>query len=463
MRKWFSGLFTKRGSYEPGALEKYLIGGAQDPSAKYTTKEAAMRVSAVFASVRLLATTVSYLPLPFYLKMDDGARTKDETSSLYRLFRFRPNRYQDRFQFMESAMVSLLMRGDFYAQRIYNGKNELVELFPLACDRMVPYFTENEEVRYKYLTKKNQGLIFRPEDVFHVKALGTDPLRGMSVLEQASATTGFAAAQIDHGRKFYTNAVRPSGVLRTPTMLNEAARNNLKTSWREYSRGDLGGVALLENGLEWTPLSFTMEQSQFVQTSEATVGDVARWFGIPPHLIGDLRRSTFSNIEHQSLEFMKYHLDPTWLDRWQTAVNTQLVDEENWGRHYCEFLTDKLLRTDTLGRYQTYQIGRQNGWLNADEIRAKENMNPLPDGQGEVYVTALNLGAAQVGNQSGQKQESDDEEDRAIVVAGGETKRKPDASVNLFLERPKARARIIEWEPPGPDGKRRTRITTADD
>lgn len=466
---WLTRMFTNvRGSYEPGGLERYLIGNTGDPSTVYMSKDAAMRVSAVFAAVRLLSTTVAYMALPFYRKMKDGSREKDEQSDLYKIFRFMSNRYQNRFVFMEGAMMSLLMRGDFFAQKIYNGKGEILELYPLSCDRMRPHFIDGEQVRYEYTKVDGSKVTFKPEDIFHVKALGSDPLKGMSVLDQAMQTTGFAAAQQEHGRRFYTGAVRPSGVLKTPTSLSEPAKKNLKESWGEYSRGALGGVAILEQGLDWVPLSFNMEQSQFVQTSEATVADIARWFGVPPHLIGDLRRATFSNIEHQSLEFMKYHLDPTWLERWQMAINTQLINRESWGEHYCEFLTDKLLRTDTLSRYQTYQIGRQNGWLNADEIRAKENMNPLPDDQGKEYVTALNLGAAQVGNQSNEgedeetpaEEEEETERQKLIIEANGTD---GGASLNLFLKKPKQRSRIVEFEPTTPDGKRRMRIVTDDE
>lgn len=232
-----------------------------------------------------------------------------------------------------------------------------------------------------------------PKDVFHVPGMGFDGLIGYSPLALAKNAVGTGLACEKYGAKFFNNSAIPTGVLEHPNVLDEAAAERLRENWNSVYGGSnsAGKVAVLEQGMSYKPISITPEQVQFLQTRKFQTGEIARIFRVPPHMIGDLERSTYANIEQQSLEFVKYTLDP-WLVRWEQAIQRSLLKDDEKSKYYVKFNVDGLLRGDYQSRMNGYALGRQNGWYSTNDIRNLENMELVaPEDGGDLYLINGNM------------------------------------------------------------------------
>ena len=239
-------------------------------------------------------------------------------------------------------------------------------------------------------TMKNGTVILKPSDVLHVPGLGFDGLVGYSPIAMAKNAIGLAIATEEYGAKFFANGATPGGILEYPgTVKNPEA---VRESWTKgFSGNNSHKVAVLEEGMKYTPISISPNEAQFLETRKFQIDEIARIFRVPPHMVGDLEKSSFSNIEQQSLEFVKYTLNP-WCVRWEQAMNQQLLSKEEQGRYFIKFNVDGLMRGDYESRMNGYAIGRQNGWLSANDIRELEDLNRIPteDG-GDEYLVNGNM------------------------------------------------------------------------
>jgi HK97 family phage portal protein len=273
---------------------------------------------------------------------------------------------------------------------------------------------------YKFYEYNDSGsiLTIRPEAMLHIYGLSSDGLVGLSPIELAMRTVSLAKKQEVYADRMFTNQASPGGVLRHPGKLSKEAAERLKVDFeRKYSGAEKSGsTMLLEEGMEWQTVGLTNEQAQFLEGRKFSRNDIAAWFRIPPHKIGDLEHATFSNIEHQALEFVTDTIRP-WLVRWERALMRALFTEAERKEYTIEFLVDAIVRGDIQTRYNAYAIARQWGWLNVDEIRAKENLNPLPDGQGKIYLSPLNMTV--IGEDEPADQEESEEEDQPTDSTDG--------------------------------------------
>lgn len=389
---------TKRASGHPSESENVWVLTANETSSGiHVTDDSAMRTGAVFSCVKVLSEDVSSLPCITYKRRNKAGKDRARDFGLYRLLRTKPNRYQNAQQFWEMAMVHLAMRGNFVAQKLRNRRLELSELYPLHPDRVKPDWEENEKtgeetLSYIYTPPKGAKRRFRPDELFHVRGLATHGVWGMSPIEQAKEAIGLAKAAEIYGAKYFNNAVRPSGVLEHPQKLGDKAADRIRDQWNTVYSGveNAHKVIVLEEGMSWKQMGLTNEQAQFLESRKFQRSEIASWFRVPPHMIGDLERATYSNIEHQSLEYVMHTLRP-WLIRIEQAVLTQLIDEEDQEDYFVEFLVDALLRGDTKTRMESYAIGRNMGLYSIDELRSKENENPLPNGWGEHHIEPMNM------------------------------------------------------------------------
>ena len=228
--------------------------------------------------------------------------------------------------------------------------------------------------------------------VWHLRGLSNDGLDGYSPISLMRQAIGLSMAAEKFGAKFFGNDARPGGILLHPGQLGDEAAKRLTETW-ESRHGGLSGahrVAVLEEGLSYKEIGIPPDDAQFLETRKFQVNEIARIYRIPPHMLADLERATFSNIEHQSIDFVTHTIRP-WLVRWEQSIKQNLMVPADRDRYFAEFLVDGLLRGDTKSRYEAYAIGRQNGWFSADDIREMENLNPLPDGKGEEYLIPLNM------------------------------------------------------------------------
>ena len=276
------------------------------------------------------------------------------------------------FVFRETLMTHLLLWGNAYAQIIRNGRGEVVALYPLMADRMYVDRDDKGQLYYEYTlhsddapTMKGSIVRLSPCEVLHIPGLGFDGLVGYSPIAMAKNAIGMAMACEEYGAKFFANGAAPSGVLEHPGTIKDPSR--VRESWQRTfgGSGNANKVAVLEEGMKYTPISISPEQAQFLETRKFQLDEIARIFRVPPHMIGDLEKSSFNNIEQQSLEFVKYTLDP-WVSRWEQSMVRSLLSREEKSKYFIKFNVDGLLRGDYQSRMNGYATARQNGWMSAN-------------------------------------------------------------------------------------------------
>ena len=424
-----SGLFRSRDKptdRTAGSAYSFFLGGTA--SGKYVTERSAMQMTAVYCCVRILSEAVASLPLQFYRYTDDGGKEKAVEHPLYFLLHDEPNPEMTSFIFRETLMTHLLLWGNAYSQIIRNGKGEVVALYPLMPDRMKVDRDEHGRLYYEYTVydtddvdgrkgtdKVGRTVRLQPHDVLHIPGLGFDGLVGYSPIAMAKNAIGLAIATEEYGSKFFANGAAPSGVLEHPGTIKDPSK--VRESWQVTfgGSGNANKIAVLEEGMKYTPISISPEQAQFLETRKFQIDEIARIFRVPPHMIGDLEKSSFNNIEQQSLEFVKYTLDP-WVSRWEQAMVRALLTPDEKKRYFFKFNVDGLLRGDYQSRMNGYATARQNGWMSANDIRELENLDRIPAEQGgDLYLINGNMtkledaGIFAAGNNGKEDEESDEE------------------------------------------------------
>ena len=394
-----SGLFHSRDkptNATSGSSYRFFLGGST--SGKAVTERSAMQMTAVYSCVRILAEAIAGLPLHLYTYKDDGGKEKAIGHPLYLLLHDEPNPEMSSFVFRETLMTHLLLWGNAYAQIIRNGKGEVVALYPLMPNRMTVDRDSSGQLFYSYQmnntdapTMKAGTVILKPSDVLHIPGLGFDGLVGYSPIAMAKNAIGLAIATEEYGAKFFANGATPGGLLEYPGTVKDPDR--VRESWNKGFSGsqNAGKVAILEEGMKYTPISIAPEQAQFLETRKFQINEIARIFRVPPHMVGDLEKSSFSNIEQQSLEFVKYTLDP-WVVRWEQSLSRALFTPEEKKRYFFKFNVEGLLRGDYQSRMNGYATARQNGWMSANDIRELENLDRIPAEEGgDLYLINGNM------------------------------------------------------------------------
>ena len=358
-------------------------------SGKPVNERTAMQTTAVYACVRILAEAVASLPLHVYEYQDDGGKKLVHDHPLYYLLHDEPNPEMTSFVFRETLMSHLLIWGNAYAQIIRDGAGRVLGLYPLLPDKMDVQRDDRGNIYYVYSRNSDENPMFKEygdirlkaEDVLHIPGLGFDGLIGYSPIAMAKNAVGMTLACEEYGASFFANGANPGGVLEHPGVLKDPSK--VRESWNSVYRGvsNAHKIAVLEEGMKYQQIGIPPEEAQFLETRKFQINEIARLYRIPPHMVGDLDKSSFSNIEQQSLEFVKYTLDP-WVIRWEQSLQRSLLLPGEKGKYFIKLNVDGLLRGDYQSRMNGYAVGRQNGWFSANDIREMENMNPIPDEEG---------------------------------------------------------------------------------
>ena len=358
-------------------------------SGKPVNERTAMQTTAVYACVRILAEAVASLPLHVYEYQDDGGKKLVHDHPLYYLLHDEPNPEMTSFVFRETLMSHLLIWGNAYAQIIRDGAGRVLGLYPLLPDKMEVQRDDRGNIYYVYSRNSDENPTFKEygniklkaEDVLHIPGLGFDGLIGYSPIAMAKNAVGMTLACEEYGASFFANGANPGGVLEHPGVLKDPSK--VRESWNSVYRGvsNAHKIAVLEEGMKYQQIGIPPEEAQFLETRKFQINEIARLYRIPPHMVGDLDKSSFSNIEQQSLEFVKYTLDP-WVIRWEQSLQRSLLLPGEKGKYFIKLNVDGLLRGDYQSRMNGYAVGRQNGWFSANDIREMENMNPIPDEEG---------------------------------------------------------------------------------
>lgn len=395
----FKGLFHSRdepGNRTAGSSYSFFFGGTT--SGKPVTEHTAMQMTAVYSCVRILSEAVAGLPIHLYKYTDSGGKEKALDHPLYFLLHDEPNPEMTSFVFRETLMTHLLLWGNAYGQIIRNARGEVIALYPLMPNRMSVDRSETGGLYYTYSRAPEDSpnisstqVRLKATDVLHIPGLGFDGLIGYSPIAMAKNAIGMAIACEEYGAKFFANGAAPGGVLEHPGTIKDPQK--VKESWNAAYQGSANSnrVAVLEEGMKYQAIGVSPEQAQFLETRKFQINEIARIFRIPPHMVGDLEKSSFSNIEQQSLEFVKYTLDP-WVIRWEQSIIRSLLSYEEKKKYFVKFNVDGLLRGDYQSRMNGYSTGRQNGWMSANDIRQLENLDKIPpELGGDLYLINGNM------------------------------------------------------------------------
>lgn len=386
---FLSKLFKSRDkpqNYYIGTDFRYLFGPST--SGKLVNEFTAMQTTAVYACVRILAETLAALPLQMYCYTATG-KERVYNHPLYHLLHDEPNPEMTSFIFRETLMSHLLIWGNAYAQIIRDRLGRVQGLYPLRPDKISVCRDSQGKIFYLYTKTSDENPNIRPygqvalqkEEVLHIPGLGFDGLVGYSPIAMARNAVGMTMACEEYGASFFANGASPSGVLEHPGVLKDPSK--VRDSWNAVYQGSGNAhkVAVLEEGMKYQQIGIPPEEAQFLETRKFQLNEIARLYRIPPHMIGDLEKSSFNNIEQQSMEFVKYTLDP-WVIRWEQAMQKALFLPEEKKQYFLKFNVNGLMRGDYESRMTGYSIGRQNGWLSANDIREMEDMNSVPDEEG---------------------------------------------------------------------------------
>jgi len=373
----------------PDQLEEALRTGGLTSSGMAVTPDKAMRVAAVFACVRIRSGVVANMPLHIKRRIDDRTRNDASDHPLWRIFRRRPNRWQTPSQFKRMLTAHLLLRGNAYAMIVWS-MGEVKELIPLHPDRVECTQNDDLSLTYVYTRRNGRRVTLRQSEVFHLVGLTLDGIHGVSVITYARETIGLALAMENHGATVFKNGARVSVVLKHPNKLGKEGLENLRASLDEYrAGGESDGKALiLEEGMETSPLAMTSEDAQWIESRKFSRSDIAMFFGVPPHMIGDTEKSTSwgTGIDSQTQGFVTFSAEDD-LTTWEETINRDLVSD-NDNDIYARFNRAALVKGDIKVRWDAHVKALQWGVMSPNEVRALEDLNPREDG--DIYYPPPN-------------------------------------------------------------------------
>lgn len=427
---------------QPTPALRAIMGGST-VAGVHVDEMTALGSPAVYAAVRVLSESIASLPLITYRRAGDN-KERAIDHALYRLLHDAPNSEMTSFEWREAMAAHLLLWGNAYTEIELNKRGDVIGLWPMPPHRVTPMRSEGGTLYYRYQRPDNVFIDMPASKIMHIRGLGYDGLVGYSPVAIARQTIGAALAIDRYGASFFGNGARPGVALEHPGRLSEPALKKLRESWNDAHQGvdNAHRVAVLEEGMKLTTYSTSPEDAQFLQTRQFQLSEIARIFRVPPHMIGDLSRATFSNIEHQSLDFVTHSLRP-WLVRIEQAIQRDLVGPIEGSSVYVEFLVEGMLRGDQKSRYEAYAIAKQWGWLSSNDIRKIENMNSIGK-QGDVYLIPLNMVTAKTMGAPPEKAEpktSDDKQDDEPKSKASDKTKREVSLAPLILD---ARARITK-------------------
>jgi len=356
-------------------------------------EDTALKHSAVWACVRVLSETIASVPLQVFTRSGDTV-SPDRDHPLYHLLHDAPNPHQTSFRFREMLMGHLALWGNAYIEIERDRAGRPVALWPLLPDRTEP----KRKSGTKYLVTRpdfGREYVLQPGRFIHICGLGFDGLKGYSPIAYARMSLGLAMAADEYGGRFFGKGMQPSGYLTTQNRFRKPEDLEAVREQFEEVHGGLKNshrMLILQQGLEWKPISIPPNDAQFLETRGFGVLDVSRWYGVPPHLLAHLSDATFSNVEHEGTRFVTHTIRP-WAVRWEQELAKELFPGSN-KRSFAEFSLDGLLRGDMTTRFEAYSKARMMGVYSANEVRRLENMNPLADG-GDIYMVPANMMAVE--------------------------------------------------------------------
>ncbi len=345
------------------------------PNANVFDTDKALTLTSVWCAIRLLAESVSSLPISVYTKQKNGDKLEDTKSPIYNLVKFKPNYYQNKITFFEFIMLSICTEGNAYVKIERNNSGTPVQLICLDPEIVKVFVNENQ------LYYQTESGVLDSSDILHFKTITDDGFTGISPIDQCAKALNWSESLEQFGSTFFSNGAKPSSILQTDRALSDTALQRLKTSFNNnYGKlKNSNSTIVLEEGLTFKPISISPEQAQFLSSRQFSIEEVARIFNVPPHMLKDLSKSSFNNIEMQSQEFVTYTLMP-YINRIEAEMNLKLFRTNEIGKTFVEFNVNGLLRGDVKSRTEAYKTAITNGYMSINEVRQKENLNSIVGG-----------------------------------------------------------------------------------
>lgn len=376
---------------DPDAWLQQLIYGRPVSSGVRVTNDAAMRLTAVYACVRVLSESIASLPLVLYRRLEKG-KEKATDHPVYRVLHDKPNGEQSPFQFKEMMQAHLCRNGNAYAYKEYNNAGQIESLWPLLPTQMQDVRRANGQLVYEYRLPNEDVRTWTRREVFHIAGLGFDGVKGLDPIEYCKEAIGLGLGLEEYGASFFGNNSRPDGYIAVPDKLTDReAHKRMKESWEEAHQGlsHAHKLAILEQGAEYKTIGIAPEHAQFLETRRFQKEEIATMFRVPLHMINSMEKNTTwgSGIESINIGFVTYSLVP-WFIRWQEAISTQIISDVERSQYFSEFVVNALMRGDAKTRAEFYRTMREIGVLSANDVRELESMNPVPDG--DIYHIPMN-------------------------------------------------------------------------
>lgn len=369
-------------------LESFLINGVLPGSSATginVSEDTALKCAAVYSCVRVLSESVAQLPLKTYKRLKERGKEVFTEHPLYRLLSLAPNPEMTAFTFWETLMGHLPTWGNAYAYIDWNGSGYPGALWPLRPDRVEVRRMENGEIGYIVSSDRGERQVYYAEDILHIPGLGYDGLIGYSVIRMAAESIGLDMAAERYAGKFFGNGASPGGVFEHPGKMSKEAQERFKGNWNQMHSGleNAHKTAVVEEGMKYKQTSVNPEDAQLLESRKFSRSIISGLFRVPAHMINDLEKATYSNIEHQSIEFAKYTLSP-WLKRIEQAINIKLFTPREQKSYFAEFVLDGLLRGDVKSRNEAHEIAIRSGYVSINEVRAEENRPPVKGGDRNI-------------------------------------------------------------------------------
>jgi HK97 family phage portal protein len=385
--KWFRTSKVEEAEKRTDVMHGFEDFVAPAKSGVQITKDNAMNISGVYAAVKLLSDSISSLPIHL-IKESKDKKEKDYTNPLYKIVAKEPNKLMTSYTWRQIFMPHILLYGNAYAVIDWDKKTmrpkQLMPVHPSKVEIEI-----KKGIAYYTIQLEEKKITVDQSNIVHFRGLG-DEIKGKSVIEYAKDNLGLGKAAEDFGSKFFSNGAAIGGVYEHPSQLSDKAYNNLQKSLERRAGGlsNSHKILILEEGMKFTTTSIPPNAAQFLETRKFSINDIARWFGVPPHMIADLERATFSNIEQQNLNFSQFSILP-YVILIEQELNRKLLREDEKDTMYFKLNMDGLLRGDMESRYTAYQIGIQNGIVNPNEVRRKEDLDAYEGGND--YFMAANI------------------------------------------------------------------------
>ncbi len=368
-----------------------LFSNFRTTSGENITPTSALKVLVYYACIRVISEDIAKIPFSVYKKTGENSKAEEPTHPVYKLL-IQPNSEMSWYSFCETMQSWALGWGNGIAKIDMDDSGNAVALWPIHPSRVEIVRNEEKELRYKVRVAVGSFQIYRPEEVIHIKNFSDDGINGWSLIKIAAEALGLSLAMQTFGASFFGNGAHAGGFLEHPGELGEPAKKSLIASFEERHQGAVNAhrVTVLEEGMKYNRTTIANNEAQFIESRQFQIEEICRLCRVPPHKVQHLLRATFSNIEHQSIDYVGDTLLP-WYTKWEQEFNNKLFFNREKGIYYTKFSMQAILRADMSARATFYNKLFQMGVLSPDDIRALEDLNPLPNGTGAKYYIPMNL------------------------------------------------------------------------